>query len=103
MLSTSLTVGIPSGDFTDADLLYTGDGEFNQLIKAEWGYGAARWYASGNIGVNNRTKGFSEKLLPVWRPDLAAQKQTAGLDQTCRCGIVQQWQPDKFRQRPVFQ
>lgn len=62
VLSTSLTVGIPSGDYTNADLLYTGDGEFNQLIKAEWGYGAARWYASGNIGVNNRTKGFSEEF-----------------------------------------
>ncbi len=62
VISTSLTLGIPSGDFKNADLLYTGDGEFNQLLKLEWGYGQARWYATGHAGVNNRTKGFSEEF-----------------------------------------
>jgi len=62
VLSTSLTLGIPSGDFENADLLYTGDGEFNQLLKLEWGRGAARWYATGHVGVNNRSKGFSEEF-----------------------------------------
>ncbi|MBK7939052.1 MAG: hypothetical protein IPJ82_19135 [Lewinellaceae bacterium] len=62
VLSGALTLGIPSGDFKNTDLLYTGDGEFNQLLKAEWGYGAARWYATGYVGVNNRSKGFSEEF-----------------------------------------
>jgi hypothetical protein len=62
VLSASATLGIPSGDFENPDLLYTGDGEFNQLLKLEWGYGQSRWYATGNIGFNNRTKGFSEEF-----------------------------------------
>jgi hypothetical protein len=61
-VSASLTLGLPSGDFKNPDLLYTGDGEFNQLLKAEWGYGARRWYATGYLGLNNRTKGFSEEF-----------------------------------------
>lgn len=62
VLSASATLGIPSGDYRNADLLYTGDGEANQLVKLEWGYGRARWYAAGNVGFNNRTKGFSEEF-----------------------------------------
>lgn len=62
VLSASAMFGIPSGDFSNPDLLYTGDGEFNQLVKFEWGYGQARWYATGNVGFNNRTKGFSEEF-----------------------------------------
>jgi hypothetical protein len=62
VVSGSLWLGIPSGDYTNPDLLYTGDGEWNQQLRAEWGYGAARWYATGYIGVNNRTKGFSEEF-----------------------------------------
>ena len=63
VLSGSLTLGLPTGDSENPDLLYTGDGEFNQLVKIEWGYGAARWYATGHLGFNNRTEGFSEE----WR------------------------------------
>ncbi len=62
VLSGSLWLGIPSGDYTNPDLLYTGDGEWNQQLRIEWGYGAARWYATGYAGVNNRTKGFSEEF-----------------------------------------
>ncbi len=62
VVSTSITLGLPSGDFKNADLLYTGDGEFNQLLKLEWGRGTARWYATGHVGVNNRSKGFSEEF-----------------------------------------
>lgn len=62
VLSASILFGIPSGDYKNADLLYTGDGEFNQLLQVEWGYGAARWYATGFFGLNNRTKGFSEEF-----------------------------------------
>lgn len=63
VVSASLTLGLPTGDSKNADLLYTGDGEFNQLIKAEWGYGANRWYTTGQLGLNNRTRDFSEE----WR------------------------------------
>ncbi len=62
VLSTSFMLGIPSGDFDNPDLLYSGDGEFNQLVKLEWGYGQNRWYASGFAGFNHRTKGFSEEF-----------------------------------------
>ncbi len=62
VLSGSVRLGLPTGDFKNPDLLYTGDGEFNQLVQLEWGYGQARWYASGSAGVNNRTKGFSEEF-----------------------------------------
>ncbi len=62
VLSATFMLGLPTGDYKNADLLYTGDGELNQLLQVEWGYGAARWYATGFIGVNNRTKGFSEEF-----------------------------------------
>jgi hypothetical protein len=62
VLSATAMIGIPSGDYKNADLLYTGDGEFNQMLQLEWGYGAARWYATGYVGVNNRTKDFSEEF-----------------------------------------
>jgi len=62
VLSGSLWLGIPSGDFKNPDLLYTGDGEWNQQLRLEWGYGAARWYTNGYAGVNNRTKDFSEEF-----------------------------------------
>ncbi|MBV6442901.1 MAG: hypothetical protein EPGJADBJ_04627 [Saprospiraceae bacterium] len=62
VLSGSFWLGIPSGDYKNKDLLYTGDGEWNQQLRLEWGYGAARWYATGYTGVNNRTKGFSEEF-----------------------------------------
>lgn len=62
VLSATVMFGIPSGDYQNPDLLYTGDGEFNQLLQVEWGYGAARWYATGFIGANNRTKNFSDEF-----------------------------------------
>lgn len=62
VFSGSLIFGIPAGDYKNPDLLYTGDGEWNQLVRAEWGYGAARWYTNGFLGLNNRTKGFSDEV-----------------------------------------
>lgn len=61
VLSSSLLFGIPGGDYTNPDLLYTGDGEWNQQLRIEWGYGATRWYTNGYLGLNNRTKGFSDE------------------------------------------
>ncbi|MFZ4633209.1 MAG: hypothetical protein ACOYNO_03275 [Saprospiraceae bacterium] len=63
VLSGGLTLGLPTGDAENEDLLYSGDGEFNQLVKMEWGYGANRWYTSGHLGFNNRTENFSDE----WR------------------------------------
>jgi protein XagA len=62
MLSTTLMLGLPTGNSNHPDLLYTGDGEFNQFLRLDWGYGANRWYATGYVGINNRSKNFSEEL-----------------------------------------
>jgi len=62
VLSGSLWLGIPSGDYKNPDLLFTGDGEWNQQLRVEWGFGAERWYTNGYAGVNNRTKDFSEEF-----------------------------------------
>lgn len=62
VFSSTLMFGLPTGDATNPDLLYTGDGEFNQFARLDWGYSSRRWYATGYVGVNNRTKGFSEEF-----------------------------------------
>jgi hypothetical protein len=61
-VTTSLLLGLPTGDARNSDLLFTGDGEFNQLLRLEAGYGTARWYATGFVGFNNRTQGFSDEF-----------------------------------------
>lgn len=61
-VTTALLVGLPTGDFENKDLLFTGDGEFNQQLRLEAGYGANRWYATGYVGFNNRTENFSDEL-----------------------------------------
>jgi hypothetical protein len=61
-VTTALLLGLPTGDWQNADLLFTGDGEFNQQLRLEVGYGANRWYATGYVGFNNRTKDFSDEF-----------------------------------------
>lgn len=61
-VATSLVFGLPTGDANNADLLFTGDGEFNQLLRLEAGYGGNRWYATGYVGFNNRTQDFSDEF-----------------------------------------
>lgn len=61
-VTTSLVFGLPTGDANNADLLFTGDGEFNQLLRLEAGYGGDRWYATGYVGFNNRTEDFSDEF-----------------------------------------
>lgn len=61
-VTTALMLGLPTGDWDNPDLLFTGDGEFNQQLRLEAGYGANRWYATGYIGFNNRTEDFSDEL-----------------------------------------
>lgn len=61
-VTAALMFGLPTGDADNADLLFTGDGEFNQLLRLEAGYGGDRWYATGYVGFNNRTEDFSDEF-----------------------------------------
>ncbi len=61
-VTTAVIFGLPTGDFENRDLLFTGDGEFNQQVRLEAGYGKSRWYATGYVGFNNRTEGFSDEI-----------------------------------------
>ena len=61
-VSVNLTLGIPTGDAKQVDGLFTGDGEFNQLLKIGVGTAKKRWWTQGALGFNNRTKGFSDEF-----------------------------------------
>lgn len=67
-IAASITFGIPTGVAVAGDLnnLQTGDGEFNQMIQLHTGtgfnLGNISAYASGHVGVNHRTNGFSEEF-----------------------------------------
>ena len=66
--STTLVLGIPSGDSSGgSDGSYqTGDGEFNQLLKFNAGTSLSlfkhSFYAKTYIGFNNKTKNFSDEF-----------------------------------------
>lgn len=66
VLSGSLVLGLPLGNSGGGEtgLLQSGDGEFNQLLKVEAGYSfyPSPFYASAGLGVNNRTKDFSDEF-----------------------------------------
>jgi len=61
-VTAAVLLGLPTGDAENVDLLFTGDGEFNQQVRLEAGYGADRWYATGYVGFNNRTEDFSDEF-----------------------------------------
>jgi protein XagA len=61
-ISANLLLGIPTGDAKQTDGLFTGDGEFNQMLKIAVGTGAKRWWTQAALGFNNRTKGFSDEF-----------------------------------------
>ncbi|MFN7118360.1 MAG: hypothetical protein ACK4TA_16295 [Saprospiraceae bacterium] len=61
-VTAALLFGLPTGDADNVDLLFTGDGEFNQQVRLEAGYGGDRWYATGYVGFNNRTEDFSDEF-----------------------------------------
>ena len=61
-LSVNVLLGLPTGDAKQTDGLFTGDGEFNQLVKISAGKAKKRWWTQGSLGFNNRTKGFSEEF-----------------------------------------
>ncbi len=62
VLSTSLLLGIPTGNSTG--LLTSGDGEFNQMIRVDAGYSASSLplFAGLSLGFNNRTSNFSDEI-----------------------------------------
>lgn len=63
VLSATFLVGVPTGDTDHEFGLFTGDGEWNQLLKLEAGYALGdRSYLSGYLGANNRTGGFSDEV-----------------------------------------
>lgn len=61
-VAANLILGIPTGDAKQVDGLFTGDGEFNQLLKIGVGTGKKRWWTQVALGFNNRTKGFSDEF-----------------------------------------
>lgn len=62
VLSASLTLGLPTGNNTHASALFSGDGEFNQLLMLEFGRSLGKFYVTGGAGVNNRTNDFSDEF-----------------------------------------
>ena len=79
-LATSIGVGLPLGNPSggETQLLQSGDGELNQLLVVEGSrsFLGGKGYATAMVGINNRTRGFSEELRygieagyrlgPVW-------------------------------------
>ncbi len=61
-LAVTVMLGIPSGDNKDANQLYTGDGEFNQIVKLASGVGKENWWLQGGVGFNNRSKNYSDEV-----------------------------------------
>ena len=68
VLSSTLTLGLPSGKAVAGSdgSFQTGDGEFNQLIQLNAGsgfsIGGQNLYLKSYLGLNNRTKGFSDEV-----------------------------------------
>ncbi len=67
-IAATLTFGLPLGKTSGGTEknLQTGDGEFNQLLSIDAGtsfkLGKASGYATAYVGINNRTKGFSDEF-----------------------------------------
>ncbi len=67
-VSATLKFGLPLGESAGGEngRLQTGDGEFNQLLQIDAGagfkLGKTNAYANVYLGVNNRTKGFSDEF-----------------------------------------
>ncbi len=59
-----MIAGIPVGDSEQSNGLFTGDGEFNQVFALQVGHSLypAPAYLKGEIGFNNRERGFSDEL-----------------------------------------
>jgi protein XagA len=66
VLSASLILGLPLGEPVggSSQILQTGDGEFNQMIKldASYSFYPKPFYVSGYAAFNNRTNNFSDEV-----------------------------------------
>jgi len=66
VFNVSVILGLPIGETSggDTQLLQSGDGEFNQLVKFNAGYSfyPLPIYATASIGFNNRTNDFSDEF-----------------------------------------
>ncbi|MEL6675390.1 MAG: hypothetical protein AAFR61_24485 [Bacteroidota bacterium] len=66
--SATVLFGLPLGNASGGSQgnLQTGDGEFNQMIRADVGYskrlGKVDTYYTAYVGLNNRTNGFSDEF-----------------------------------------
>ena len=61
-MSATIFLGLPTGDAKNTNTLYTGDGEFNQMVKIAAGMSGKRWWGQSAVGFNNRTKSFSDEF-----------------------------------------
>ncbi len=64
VVSATLSFGIPTGNTTQENGLFTGDGEFNQQLMLGVGHSfyPAPAYIAVEAGFNNRTQGFSDEF-----------------------------------------
>ncbi|MCP4520554.1 MAG: hypothetical protein GY827_02465 [Cytophagales bacterium] len=64
VLNLGLTLDFPLGTLDDENNLPmpTGDGEFNQILQLNGGYGRGNFYGTFGLGFNNRTGGFSDDI-----------------------------------------
>ena len=61
-VSANVFLGLPTGDAKQADGLFTGDGEFNQMFKIAVGTSKTKWWTQGALGFNHRTLHFSDEF-----------------------------------------
>ena len=80
VISAKLTFGLPLGDASGgaSGAIQTGDGEFNQMLSVDVGHSfyPAPFYANVSVGINNRTKGFSEEFRYSVEAGLTLKKFT---------------------------
>lgn len=64
VVSAGLMLGFPIGDHQQVNGLRTGDGEFNQFLTLQAGHSfyPVPLYVTGEVGVNNRSDGYSDEL-----------------------------------------
>lgn len=64
VISLSLTLGLPLGNPAGgtSGSLQTGDGEFNQMIRADISRSFDGFYSSAYVGYNHRTNNFTHEL-----------------------------------------
>jgi protein XagA len=61
-VSANVFLGLPTGNSKQINGLWTGDGEFNQMVKIAAGTGRKKWWTQAAIGFNNRTNNYSDEF-----------------------------------------